>query len=226
MVKYQTLGVAPNRRFVAWWNNVPLYNNQTTTQSFKIILDETTNKITSTIITTGEGGLNATRGVENQTGLSGVSASCNAPGSAVAGTSQTYTPSSSLLPSATLTVVANTAPGGSITWSINSVARSAPVVLVASLDPGPLNLGPLGILPIGLTPGLYAVLADGAGALGPPNPADFTDWYCGDYTFMLPLPTGISGVVIYSVAVVIAPASIPPPPNGSFHATNGVTTNT
>ena len=159
-----------------------MFNTPSSAQSFKIILDETTNKITSTIITAGEGGLNATRGVENQTGIAGVSASCNTAGlgrrrhvadvHADLGRHPAFGDPHGHR---------RARPRAACSRGRSTASRkSAPVVLVASLDPGPLNLGPLGILNVGLTPGLYAVIADGAGALGPPNPADFTDWYCGD----------------------------------------------
>jgi hypothetical protein len=107
--------------------------------------------------------------------------SCFAAGSAIAGTSHTYTPTQGqILPSANLAVTGSTGPNGVLTWTVNSVAKSAPVVLVASLDPGPINLGALGTINLGLTPGQYAVIADGAGVLQAANPAHFTDWYCGD----------------------------------------------
>jgi hypothetical protein len=227
-IKYQTIGVAPNRRFVVHYNNVQLYANNGSLQSFKIILDETTNKITSSIISSMDGGASATRGIEDQGGNTGTQASCAVGGSAIANTSQTYTPFNGLiLPSAYLTVTGSTGPGGSLTWTVNSVAKAAPVVLVASLDPGPLNLGALGTLNLGLTPGLFAVIADGAGALQPANPVDFTDWYCGDYAVTVPLPAGLpAGLVIYSQGVIMAPASVPAPPNGQFHITTPITTNT
>jgi hypothetical protein len=227
-ITYQTIGSAPNRRFVASWNSVGLYANPSSPHTFKVILDETTNKITSTIVSCTDGGASATRGVQRADGLAGVLASCDVPGSAPAATSQTYTPVTSLLPSATLTVTGSTGPNGVLTWSINSVARSAPVILVASLDPGPINLGPLGVIGVGLVPGLYVVLADGIGAFGPQSQADVTDWYCGDFQLSVPLgPAGLPpGIPIYNQGVIVAPASVPPPPNGQFHLTTPVTITT
>jgi hypothetical protein len=227
-ITYQTLGSAPNRRFVASWNGVQNYPaGSGIFQSFKIILDETSNLITSTIISSGDGGVAATRGVENGTGTFGTQASCNVAGSAVAGTSQTYTWNTVIVPSATLTVTGNTGPNGSLTWFVNSNAHSAPVVLVASLDPGPMNLGPLGVINLGLTPGLYAVVADGAGVLQLPNAGDWTDSYCGDLSVTIPFgPAGLPpGLTIYNQGVVIG-TSNPPPPNGQFHITTLVTINT
>jgi hypothetical protein len=229
-IKYQTIGSAPNRRFVVSYSGMQLYANTSSLQSFKIILDETTNVITTSIISSAAGGSSATRGIEDPLGNTGVQASCGTGGSAIANTSQTYTPSLGvILPSATLAVTGSTGANGVLTWTINSVARSAPVVLVASLDPGPLNLGPLGIINLGLTPGLYAVIADGAGALQGANPAHATDWYCGDFQISVPLgPGGLPpGLTIYNQGVILAPpTSNPPPPNGQFHITTPVTINT
>ena len=39
-VRYNTFGTAPNRRFVASWENVPRYNGPTTSYSFQIVLFE------------------------------------------------------------------------------------------------------------------------------------------------------------------------------------------
>jgi hypothetical protein len=227
-ITYQTIGSAPNRRFVASWNVVHYPSGSGIPANFKIILDEGTNKITSTIITSGNGGSSATRGVENSAGNGGTQASCSQANSAVANTSQTYTWNTTIIPSAVLTVTGNTGPGGVLTWAVNSNAPSAPVVIVASLDPGPLDLGPtVGILNVGLTPGLYAVIADGAGALGAANGAHATDWHCGDFQTSLPMGGGLPpGLTIYNQGVVIGPGSNPPPPNTQFHITTPVTITT
>jgi hypothetical protein len=227
-VMYQTIGSAPNRRFVVWWNGVGHFNATGTIENFKIILDETTNLITTSILSSAAGGLDATRGIQDPTGATATQASCNAAGSALANTSQTYTFGPVIVPTAILTVTGGTGPNGVLTWAVNSNASNAPVVLVASLDPGPINLGPLGILNFGLTPGLYAVIADGAGALQPANPAHVTDWFCGDVSVSVPLgPGGLPpGLTIYSQGAVLGPGSNPPPPNGQFHITTAVTTNT
>jgi hypothetical protein len=226
--KYETIGSAPNRRFVLSWTNVGLWAVPTSLQTFKIILDETTNKITATIVSSADGGSSATRGIERQDGLAGVQGSCDQSGSALAGTSWTWTPSSQILPSADLTITGSTGPNGVLTLAVNSNASVAPVVLVASVDPGPTNLGPLGVINLGLSPGSYAVLADGAGAFQPPNPADFTDSYCGDFELSIALgPAGLPpGLTFYVQGVVVGPGSVPPPPNGAFHITDMVTVNT
>ncbi len=226
-ITYQTLGAAPNRRFVAFWNGVGHYGNTSLIESFKVILDETTNRITTSIISSMDGGASATRGIQNPTGSAGIQASFNAAGSALAGTSQTYTPALAIPPSAALTVTGSTGPNGVLTWSINANA-GGPVILVATLDPGPVNLGALGLLNVGLTPGQYYVVADGTGAFQAANPGAATDWWCGDYSISVPLgPGGLPpGLTIFNQGVVITPSSLPPPPNGQFHITSAVTINT
>jgi hypothetical protein len=109
-----------------------------------------------------------------------------------------------------------------LTFDINSNANMAPVVLVASLDPTPTNFGPLGIIDLSLTPGLYAVLADGAGALQPANLADVTSAACGTFTIAVSLgPGGLpAGLTVNVQGVVLSVTSVPPPPNGQFHITD------
>jgi hypothetical protein len=222
-VKYQTIGAAPNRRFVVSWTNVEQYPpGSGVLESFKVILDETSNKITSSINSSIGAGSSATRGVENQTGTAAVQASCNSAGSAVAGTSQTYTPGIVVPKSADLEISGSTGPNGVLSFDINTNANMAPVLLLASLDPTPTNFGPLGIIDLSLTPGQYAVLADGAGVLQPANPADFTSATCGTYTIAIPLgPGGLpAGLIVNVQGVVISVTSVPLPPNGLFHITD------
>jgi hypothetical protein len=225
--KYETIGTAPNRRFVLSWTNVGLWAAPASLQTFKIILAETTNKITTTIVSSAGGGAAATRGIERQDGVAGFAGSCDQAGSAVAGTSWTWTPSTQILPSADLAITGSTGAGGALTLAVNSNAASAAVILVASLDPGPTSLGPLGVIDLGLTPGSFAVLADGLGAFQPANPADFTDSYCGDFAMTIPMGAGLPpGLVIHVQGVVLGPGSSPPPPNGAFHITDPVVVNT
>jgi hypothetical protein len=221
--QYQTLGTAPNRRFVASWTNVNLWGTSQN-QTFKAILDETTNKITTTIVATSGGGSSATRGIEDQNGTSGVQASCNQAGGAVAGTSQTYTPYVAILPSADLTITGSTLPFGVLVFSVHSNAPAgSPVELVASFDPGPTDFGPYGILNVGFTAGLWVPIIDGGGAFGPPNPAHLTN-ACGDLDVPIMLTgDGVPpGLVINVQGGVVAPFSVPPPPNGLFHITDMV----
>jgi hypothetical protein len=220
-IKYETQGVAPNRRFIVHWNNVPGLSGA---ENFKIILDETTNKITSTIIASAAGGSSATRGVEVFDGFSGVPGSFNTPGSAVAGTSWTYTPIVVIPWSVDLEISGSTAPFGVLTFSVNSNAPAgSPVELVASFDPGPTDFGVYGVLNVGFTPGLWVPLIDGGGAFGPPVPAHVTD-SCGDLSVPITLTgDGIPpGLVINVQGGIVAPFSVPPPPNGLFHITEMV----
>jgi gliding motility-associated-like protein len=45
VVRYQTVGVAPNRKLVVSWNNCPMYSCTSTTGTFQIVLYESTNVI-------------------------------------------------------------------------------------------------------------------------------------------------------------------------------------
>jgi hypothetical protein len=217
-IKYETQGVAPNRRFLVHWNNV---TGPSGAENFKLILDETTNKITSTIVASAGGGASSTRGLERFDGFSGVFGSFDTPGSAVAGTSWTYTPVVVIPPSADLTISGGYGPSEIITFAINSNAPAgSPVELIASFDPGPTDFGPYGIMNIGFTPGLFVPLIDGGGAFGPPVPGHVTD-ACGDLAVPIQLtPAGIPPNLTINVqGGVVAPASVPPPPNGLFHMT-------
>jgi hypothetical protein len=221
-IRYQTIGTAPNRRFVVWWNNVPLQNNPASLQNFKVILDETSNVITSTILSSAGGGLAATRGIERQDGFAGITVSCNTAGSVTANTSWTCTPVTQILPSADLTVSGDPTANGVLTWSINSNANGAPVIIIASTDPGPTSLDAYGTLNLGFTPGAFAIIADGTGVLQPANPSDLTDSGCGLFSTSIPVgPVGLPlGLTIHNQGIVLSPSSVPAPPNGLFHLTD------
>jgi hypothetical protein len=159
----------------------------------------------------------------------------NQAGSAVAGTSQTYTPVFQIQPSASLTVGGNPGPNGTLVWQIDSSAVGGQVVLVASLDPGAIDLGSVGMTGIQLLLDRYYVIADAPGFLTiPGNPADVTAAPCGTFTFSVPagLPPGLT---IYNQGIVIPPPiplptsgllPPPPPPNFWFHFTNVAVLNT
>lgn len=215
-VRYATIGTAPNRRFVVHWNNVTVVNT-TQTENFQIILDETTNKITSTIIASGTGGAGATRGIQDQNGGNAYPVSCNVTGSAVAGTSVTWTPA--VPQSAGLTAVANGAVGGSVTWDLNSLRGGAPVILVADISNSLTSLGNLGNLNIGFVAPVFIV--DGPGAFsGIPDASAMTSSDCGTWSLSIPLAAGApSGLTFYSQAVVMSSAA----PNGMFDISTPVT---
>jgi hypothetical protein len=224
-ITYQTIGTAPNRRFVVHYDNVTLASNGAV-ENFKIILDELGYKITSTVISTTDGGFSATRGIAQQmpTGTPGVAVSCDSPGSVVAGTSWTCTPAH--VHSADLTVWGNSGPNGVLNWTINSNANGAPVVLFASVDPGPTGIfGPggfLGSLDIGFTSGAFVTVADGVGVFQVANPADVTGASCGMFQTSIALgPAGLPpGFTFYNQGVILSMTSVPPPTNGLFHITN------
>jgi hypothetical protein len=214
--QYQTIGTAPNRKFVVAWTNVSTVVGGAS-QSFKVILHETTNAMTSTIVASADGGAGATRGIEDLAGGLATQGSCNQAGSAVPGTSWTYTPQAVIGPTAALAITGFTGPGGSLTWDVNSNGPNVPLIIVASFDPGPTDMGPYGILNIGFSPGAWVVVADGGGVLQPANPSDFTD-DCGDFSVTYPVGPGLpTGLTILNQGAVIAPFSVPPPPNGAFH---------
>jgi hypothetical protein len=123
-----------------------------------------------------------------------------------------------IVPTASLTISGSTGPGGALTWDVNSNGHNAPLIIVASFDPGPTDMGPYGILNIGFAPGAYAVVVDGAGVLQPATPAHVTD-DCGDFSVTYPLGgAGLPpGLTILNQGAVVSPTSVPPPPNGAFH---------
>jgi hypothetical protein len=75
---------------------------------------------------------------------------------------------------------------------------------------------------------LFAVVADGAGALQPANPNDVTDQFCGVFEMSIQLgPAGLPpGLSINVQGGVVTTTSVPPPPNGLFHITELATINT
>lgn len=70
-IKYQTIGVAPNRKLVVSFNNIPMYSCTTTYGKFQIVLNETSN-IIENHITNKEycawAGGTATQGIHNLAG--------------------------------------------------------------------------------------------------------------------------------------------------------------
>jgi len=71
-IRYQTLGVAPNRRLVVSWDNVPMFSCTTTYGSFQIVIHETTglieNHLTNKPNCLAWAGGTATQGVHNNAG--------------------------------------------------------------------------------------------------------------------------------------------------------------
>ncbi|HYF65548.1 MAG TPA: hypothetical protein VD886_22160, partial [Herpetosiphonaceae bacterium] len=64
---YQGIGSAPNRRFIAQWNNVPIFGTQTL-NTFQVVLHESSGAIEFIYKTMGNQGSLATIGLEDPTG--------------------------------------------------------------------------------------------------------------------------------------------------------------
>ncbi|MBI2871633.1 MAG: hypothetical protein HYY00_00400 [Chloroflexi bacterium] len=81
-VYYQTLGTAPNRRFVVEWKNVDRCCGTSDRYTFQAILEEGTNRILlqyQTLSGTYANGSSASIGIEDQNGTVGLGVSVNAP---------------------------------------------------------------------------------------------------------------------------------------------------
>lgn len=216
-VRYQTIGAAPNRRFVVQYTGVWHYGmTATSAETFEILLDETTNVITTTCVTTpssanGGSGVSATRGIESANGQTGI----QVPGPIVNGTSVRYTPAGLVVPtSAQLTLTGAGQANTTIALRILS-APNRPLILAADTHPGPTSFGALGTIDLGFSAGFF-VLADGVGAFVPPNPGDVTDG-CGNYlwSYAIGVPGLPPGFVLHLQGVVFDAAA----PNGAFHIT-------
>lgn len=215
-IRYQTVGAAPNRRFVVQWTNMTRVGSADL-ESFQMILSETTNTITTSIISSGSGGVSATRGIQNNVGGNAYQASCNAAGSAVAGTSITWTPD--FPKSAGLTVAANGNPGGSVAWALISPRGNAPLVVLADVSNSLTSIGAYGNLNIGFVSPI--IIADGPGAFsGLVDPSAFTSNDCGTWGLTIPLAGGAPpGLTFYTQAVVVSASA----PNGLFDISTPVT---
>ena len=70
-IRYQTVGVAPNRKLIVTWDNVPMYSCINNLGRFQIVLFETTNLIRNNIFNKPScswASGNATQGIHNSTG--------------------------------------------------------------------------------------------------------------------------------------------------------------
>jgi len=213
--RYQTFGAAPNRRFVVEWFNAQRYQ-QNNNFSFEIILDEGTNAITLTQISTATGAIggSATRGVENLDGSSGTQLSHNST-TVTAGTSYrfTYTPGS-VPQSALLELSGAGSFGDPFQWRIVS-EPSKLVTLFVDVTPGPVSIPGFGEVALSLGPTMLAIY-DGSGAFGPLDPTATTD-ACNVWTAALgvvpdPLPTPLG---LLFQGLVWSPTA----PNGLAHIT-------
>ncbi len=218
-VRYQLVGSAPNRRFVVAYTNVYRYGT-TQPENFQIILEETTNAIYFTCVSTSTGGSAGTRGVENLTGTVGTQLSLNQAGSMVAGTTTKLTmlPAGVIPPSANLSW---TGPGtAGSTLLVRAVSKpNLPLTILVDGSAGPFVLpSNLGTLNLGLTAAMFPAV-DGIGVFGIPDPNGKTDCVCGTYDILAVVPVGLSGITLYSQGVVLDSTA----PNAAFHITTPVT---
>lgn len=212
-IRYQTIGSAPNRRFVALWNDIAFYSGSTNDrETFCIILDETMHKITMTWAATSRGGASASIGIEGPDGTSGIGAGFNTAGSVIAGRTHTY--SRGFPETARLVVTGNGALGSTIGITVAG-PDNKPVWVMMDLLPGPTNVPGFGLVHLGVSPA-WAVLVDGL--LFPV----FSTNSCGVYRLEFPSPGLPSGLNVYMSGLVFDSAA----PNFVAHLTNGAVLNT
>ena len=218
-ITYATVGTAPHRRVVVDDFDVPHWGAISQKESLQIILDEGTNRVSSTIVSSVQKGSSATRGIENATGTAGVLASMNLFGSALPGTTLTYTPDLTVPQSALLELIGDGSPNTTFGWHLVS-GPNRPLILAMDTDPGPLNMGALGMLDLGFSSGFY-VLCDGTGLFTPLlDPNAVTDNDCGVYDLAFSTgPGGIPPLGVHFQAVIMDVLA----PNGVFHISTSVT---
>jgi hypothetical protein len=179
-IRYQTVGTAPNRRFVVYWNAVHL--GSALPVQFEAILEEGGNIVTTIVQCPGSpfGGATATRGIESPSGADGLQLSFNSPNSVLSTTSARYEVQSAVPISSNL-FYSGSLGGGFFRMVYTGATLSpagTPVVSWASQALTPINLGTLGIVYI--DPPTAIGILDYYGILtGFPNPAAVTDSACG-----------------------------------------------
>ena len=209
-IRYQTVGVAPNRRFVVHYNGVYRYGT-TLAEDIQIILEET-GKIYLTCVSTTSNGLVGTRGIENSTGTNAVQVSMNTAGSMLGATTVRIDPTAGIPYSAGLTVTGNGAANTFIDVALTGAANTQflPCVVAMDVTSGPTSFAGIGIFNLGFTPCMYTLTA--------PNAA-----MDACRTWSLSIPTGPSGIplglTLYLQAVIVDLAA----PNGQFHISTPAT---
>ncbi len=226
-VRTQTIGSAPNRRFIAEWVGIWHFGGTASSaETFEILLDEGTNNVTITQVSTNAvagvgGGASATRGIEDSSGTSGVQVSLNGSPPVIAGTSVRLTPTflPPVIPTSAILELLGTGQVGTTLFARTLSEPNKPVIFSVSLGAGPTvlpnNLGTLSLDLATLLP-----LADGFGVFGPANPAAVTN-SCGAFSWQyLFVPGGLPpGLTLYFQSVIGSATA----PNGSFHISNPVT---
>lgn len=219
--RYTTVGTAPNRRFVVQWNDAQrfLSNNSF---SFEIILDETTNHVTLTQISTAAGatGGTATRGIENASGTQGLQIGFNQANVVAMSSVRIFQNPYVYADSALLTLSGNGSIATPFKWNIVSDPNAA-ITLFADVAPGPTLIPALQAnLGLGLTPGLLTI-ADGTGLFGPLDPTAYTG-SCNEWTLSLPVsldPISPAAIDVWFQALVWSNLA----PNGFVRTTTTVT---
>ena len=217
-IKWDTVGTAPNRRFVAWWDGVEHFGNNDT-EDVQCILDEN-GTITFSYVATTQGGSSATIGIQNPGDSSeGIQVAYQQSGSVVGSSSITFTPTGITIPaSAELNIT-----GDGSAFSIFHVdvlsTPNSPIILFVDVAPGPTDFGAFGTIPLSFT-SAFGVACDGPGLFsGAPNFGCFTD-ECGVWSFeqsIGPLAVPSASPLAYFAVLV----SDPNAPNGFFHISNG-----
>lgn len=215
-ITYATVGTSPNRRFIVDYNAVRRHNT-TQNESFQIALDECGN-ITTTIVASANGGLSATRGIEDPSGAIGIQASRNTAGTATAGTTWAYIRTAIIPNSAGLQVLGTGLPNTNFGFRILSEPFKG-LIMLADFTGGPTTFGCLGSMNLGFTPFMIPV-ADFPGVFtGAPNLSAVTD-SCGEWEFLVNTgPSGIpSGFTLYCQGLVLSANA----PNGLCHFTTPI----
>ncbi len=208
-IRYQTVGVAPNRRFVVHYNGVYRFGT-TQPENIQIILEET-GKIYLTCTATTTGGSAGTRGIENQTGTSAALVSFNSAGSMVANTTKRIDPSAGIPYSAGLTVTGNGTPNTFINIALSGAVNTQylPCIVAVDVTNGPVAFPGLGTFDLGFTPSMFFIAPPGT-----------TLDACRFWGLTIPTGAGIPpGLTLYMQAVVLDLAA----PNGQFHISTPAT---
>lgn len=206
-IRYQTTGVAPNRRFTVHYNGVYRYGT-TQPENFQIILEETGKIYLTCVATTNSTG---TRGIENATGTNAVQVSFNS--GVVANTTVRIDPQAGTPYSAGLTVTGSGAPNTLINISLLGAATTqfAPCILAVDSSGGPVTFPGVGTFNLGFSANMFFLAPPGSALDG-----------CRFWGMSIPTGGGIPpGLTLYLQGVVFDAAA----PNGQFHISTPATFN-
>ena len=207
-IRYQTVGVAPNRRFVVHYNGVHRYGT-TLAEDVQIILEET-GKIYLTCVSSTSTGSVGTRGIENSTGTNAVQVSMNTAGSMMANTTARIDPAAGIPYSAGLTVTGNGTPNTFINLALSGAANTQylPCIVAVDVSNGPTVTG-IGTFSLGFSPSMAFIAPPGT-----------TLDACRFWGLTIPTGAGIPpGLTLYMQAVIFDLTA----PNGQFHISTPAT---